>query len=80
MGPICDANCTVTFSSDAVVVRDDTNRSILTGWREEQAPYLWHIALLPDNADIPEVPQDVSQVSLVAYSAYDLPSVAALVR
>ena len=62
------------------MVRDATNRTIITGWREKQAPYLWRIALLPDNADIPEVPQDASRVSLVAYSAYDLPSVKDLVR
>ena len=64
--PICDTDCTVTFSSDAVMVRDTTNRTILTGWREEQAPYLWRIALLSDNTDTPEVPQDALQVSLVA--------------
>ena len=80
VGPICDANFTVTFIRDAVVVRDSTNRTILTGWIEEQAPYLWRIALLPDNADIPEVPQYAARVSLAAYSAYDLPSVEALVR
>ena len=78
--PICDANCTVTFSKDAVVVRDATNRSILTGWREAKAPYLWRITLLPYNVDIPKVPQDALRVLLVAYSAYDLPSVEALVR
>ena len=80
MLPICDTNFMVTFSSEAVVVLDATNRSILTGCREGQGPYLWRITLLPDNADIPEVPQDASRVSLVAYSAYDLPSVSALVR
>ena len=42
--------------------------------------YIWHIALLADNADIPKVPQDALRVSLVAYSVYDLPSVEALVR
>ena len=80
VGPICDAGCTVTFICDSVVVRDATNSTILTGWREEQAPYLWRIVLLPDNANIPEVPQDASRVSLVVYSAYYLPSVEALVR
>ena len=80
VGPICDADCTVTFRKDSVVVRDATNRFILTGWIEAQAPYLWRIALIPDNMDIPKVPQDALRVSLVAYSAYDLPSVEALVR
>ena len=62
------------------MVRDATNITILTGWREEQAPYLWYIALLLDNTDIPEVPQDALRVSLVAYSAYNFPSIEALVR
>ena len=60
VGYICDADCIVTFSKYDVVVRYDTNRSILAGWREAQAPYLWRIALLPDNVDIPKVPQDAS--------------------
>ena len=60
VGPIYDADCTVNFSHDAVVVRDATNIEILTGWCEEQAPYLWRIALLPNNTDIPEVPQYAS--------------------
>ena len=60
VGPIYDADCTVTFSKEDVVVRDATNRTILNGWREEKAPYLWRITLLPDNADIPEFPQDAS--------------------
>ena len=80
VGPIYDNDWTVTFSHDAVVVRYSKNRTILTGWSEEQTPYLWHIALITDNTDIPEVPQDASQVSLVGYSAYELPSVEALVR
>ena len=80
VGPICNADCTVTFSKDAVVVSDYNNRFILKVWREAQAPYLWRIVLLPDNVDIPKVPQDALQVSLVAYSAYDLPSVEALAR
>ena len=66
MGPIYNADCTLTFSRDAVVLCDSTDRSIPTGWREEQAPYIWRIALLTDNADIPEVPQDALQVSIVA--------------
>ena len=70
----------VPFRRDTIVVRDATNRKILTGWREEQALYLWRITLLPDNADIPEVPKDASRVSLVVYSAYELPRVEALVR
>ena len=80
VGPICDADYTAKFSSDDVVVCDVTNITILTGWRQGQAPYLWLIALLPENADIPEVPQDASRFSLVAYSAYELPSVEALIR
>ena len=34
VGPLCDADCTVTFTSAAVVVRDMHGNPVLTGWRE----------------------------------------------
>ena len=32
VGPLCDADCTVTFTSTAVVVRDLQGNPVLTGW------------------------------------------------
>ena len=34
VGPLCDADCTVTFTSEAVIVRDIQGMTVLTGWRE----------------------------------------------
>ena len=34
VGPLCDADCTVTFTREAVIVRDKQVTPVLTGWRE----------------------------------------------
>ena len=81
IGPICDAGCTVTFSANDVVVHDADKRAILSGTRNpEEPPALWHFSLLPSPSEIPIQAPACQQASLAAYSAYDLPSVAALVR
>ena len=38
VGPLCDADCTVKFTSTAVVVRDPQGNPVLTGWREQSGP------------------------------------------
>ena len=81
IGPICDAGYTVEFTSAAVVVRATCGRAVLTGWRDQQPPKLWRFALRPDAADaLPEPSSPRQTASLAAFSAYDLPSVEALVR
>ena len=40
VGPLCDANCTVTFKNEAVIVRDKRGTPVLTGWREASGPRL----------------------------------------
>ena len=80
LGPICDAGCTVTFDANAVTIRDRSRRIILCGWRDKTAPRLWRISLLPSRAAIPHHDADATASPLTAYSAYDLPSVEALVR
>ena len=77
VGPLCDADCTVTFTSTAVVVRDPQGNPVLTGWREKSGPRLWRIALQPDETTLPNMPYGSNKTTLQAYSAYDLPSVAA---
>ena len=79
VGPLCDADCTVTFTSTAVVVRDQQGNPVLTGWREQSGPRLWRIALQPDETTLPSMPYGSNKTTLQAYSAYDLPSVAALI-
>ena len=45
--PLCDADCTVTFTCEAVIVQDTQGTPVLTGWREASGPQLWRIALQP---------------------------------
>ena len=80
VGPLCDADCTVTFTRAAVVVRDARGMPVLTGWRENSGPRLWRIALQPDEEHLPKMPNTAHRTTLEAYSAYDLPSVEALIR
>ena len=56
----------------------------MKGWRETSGAKLWRISLMPDLANCPpchEDPTDDDQeeATLEAFSAYDLPSVEALV-
>ena len=34
VGPLCDADCTFTFTREAVIVRDKQVTAVLTGWSE----------------------------------------------
>ena len=47
VGPLCDANCTVTFTRKKVILRDKQGTAVLTGWRKATRPRLWRIALQP---------------------------------
>ena len=80
VGPLCDADCTFTFTSEAVIVQDIQGMTVLTGWREASGPQLWRIALQPGEANLPRMPHITHLATLAAYSAYDLPIVAALIR
>ena len=80
VGPLCDTDCTVTFTSAAVVVRDLHGNPVLKGWREQSGPCLWRIFLQPDETTLPRMPYNADKTTLKAYSAYDLPSVKALIR
>ena len=80
LGPLCYADCTVKFTRAAVVVRDARGIPVLTGWREHSVPRLWRIVLQPSKANLPKMPHTAHRTTLEAYSAYDLPSVEALIR
>ena len=79
VGPICGADCKVTFTSAAVVVRDLHGNLVLTGWREQSGPRLWRIVLQPDEITLPSMPYDANKTRLMAYSAYNFPSVRSLI-
>ena len=77
---LCDANCKVTFTRKAIIVRDKQDTPVLTGWSEATGSRLWRIALQPGDPNLPSLPNDANLDSLASYSAYELPSVVALIR
>ena len=77
VGPLCDADCTVTFTREDVIVRDKKGTPVLTGWREDTGSRLWRISLQPGESNPTSMPNDTNLATLVAYSAYDLPIIAA---
>ena len=82
IGPICDADYSVTFTKYTVIICSPKGHTVLTGWRETEGPRLWHMSLLPDEAHIPDLSTapDAQQSTLETFSAYDLPSVEGLIR
>ena len=45
VGPLCDADCTVTFTRETVIIQDTRGTPVLTRWREDSGPRLLRIAL-----------------------------------
>ena len=80
VGPLCDADCTVTFTRAAAIVRDARGTPVLKGWRKNSGPRLCRIALQPGEENLPRMPNTTNMATLEAYSAYDLPSVEAPIR
>ena len=80
VGPLCDADCTVTFTREAAIVKDTQGTQLFTGWSEASGPRLWIIALQPGEANLPRMPHTANMATLEAYSAYNLPSIAARIH
>ena len=80
VGLLCDSDCTVTLTHVAVIVRDVRGIPVITGLCKHSQPCLWRIALQPVEANLPTMPRTENRTTLEAYSAYDLPSVEALIR
>ena len=78
LGPLCDADCTVTFTRKAVIVRDKQGTAVLIGWREATGSRLWKIYLQSGELNLPSMPNDSNMATLAAYSAYELPRIADL--
>ena len=75
----CDEDCTVKYTKKDVTIYNPQGVPIVRGWREAPPSKLWRMALVPDGKqDIED--HDGDTVPLSAFSAYDLPSVEALVR
>ena len=79
IGPICDACCTVTFTEHNVTVFFLLGKPILTVWRETVMPKMWRFSLCLSKYTLPAPSASAKRAILQAYSAYNLPSVEALV-
>ena len=80
VGPLCDADCTVNFTRNSVIVREKKGTAVLTGWREATGSILWRIALQPGESNLPSMTNNTNLSTLGAYSAYDLPIIADLIK
>ncbi len=45
LGPFADQDCTIVFTKTAVTVYHPDGHPILSGWRDETGPRLWHMLL-----------------------------------
>ena len=79
IGEFCDAYCKVLFTKTSVTIFYKKGELVITGWRDNNGPKLWNNSFLTNEDDSPVLNQ-AEQTTLGVYSAYDLPSMAALVR
>ena len=77
IGPIFDADYSVTFTKYTVIIYSPKRHTVLTGWHEAEGPHLWRLSLLPDADSIPDIATapDSQKSTLGAFSAYDIPCV-----
>ena len=80
IGPFCDADFKVLFYKETVNVFDPSGDTILTVWHGLHGTVLWLFYLRHEVDEIPPSPPSATTNILDAFSAYDLPSVEALVR
>ena len=79
IGGFCDADCKVLFKKTSVTIFENKGETVIKGWRDNNGPELWNIYLLPNDNDSCGRNQ-AEQTTIGVYIAYDLPSVAALLR
>ena len=80
VGPLCDTECAVTFTREAVIVCNTQGTAVITGWRETTCTRLWRIELQPGESNLPSMLNNSKQATLTAYSAYEISRVATLIR
>ena len=54
IGPICDADYSVTLTKDTVSIYNPKGHRVLMGWREKEGPRLWRMYLLPEDTSTPD--------------------------
>ena len=79
VGPMYDANFTVTFTKHTVNIYSPTGTPIITGWRETTGTRLCCMSIMPNPVNMTPLPDNHKTTTLQDFSAYDLPSVEALI-
>ena len=79
VGPMCDANCTVTFTKHAVNIYSPTGTPIITFLSETTGPRLWRMSIMNNPSYMPPPPDDQKTTTLQYFSVYYIPSVEALI-
>ena len=64
--PICDADYKVIFTKNNVIIYDQSESLILTGWREKNGARLWCIAITTTPEELPVIPDNADQTNLRA--------------
>ena len=76
--PLYDTVCYITFAKHDVTVYNPRGRPIPTGWRDYTITRRFVLQLHPTQIPTPHAAKQTA--SLIAFSAYNLPSVGSLVR
>ena len=79
IGKICDADCRVEFTKDAVVVYIPQQQPILSLAWHNWSQAVAHI-VESGQANLPRIPETSTKPTLQEFSAYYLPSVEVLVK
>ncbi len=45
LGPLANQDCTIVFTQNTVTVYHPDSHPILSGWRDDTCPHLWHFPL-----------------------------------
>ena len=80
VGPICYANCTVTFTKHTVHIYIPTCTPIITCWREKTGPCLWRMSIIPNPVNMPPLQNDHKTTTLQYFSVYDIISMEVLIQ
>ena len=80
IGPICDADYSVTFTKYTVSIYSPNGHKVLRGWREKEGPRLCRMSIVTVDKSTPYSTPNAKQSTLKAFSAYNIPSVEALIR
>ena len=65
LGPFADQGCSIVFTQTAVTVYHPDGHPVLSGWRNQTGPCLWHFPLTkvvstsPDAASVTTLPQTI---------------------